>query len=735
MNSNLGVVMLRTLTASVLLAIVLSPAVSFSQELAKTMQVDALWSQGLTGAGYDKIGMWVSSGGYPYDHIEFENRMDNIDGPSGPYTNHETSTAGVIIAAGDLLDARGIAYKSILDVYDSNGGLLEIEDEANAGMEIASLSFEAVDYYGFPEMFLDNVAKNASNFLFFQSAGNAGDKVSGQGKNNLSIGSVNILTSAYENPGDVLIGNSATGPSSDKRIKPDLVAPGGPFTACVETNGYAPAIGPATSYSAPAAAGVGVLLQQHYQIIHGESNPMSSATLKALLIHSAEEAGPANGPDAQFGWGLINAKRAATYITMDTFNDDVISTDTYSGLTIEKQIYSNELQPIKVTIVWTDPPGGMTFPGDINFNTPKLVNDLDLKILKDGETFYPWTLNPSNPLEAINTTENHLDNVEQVYIPSPTEGTYTVHIDHDGTLTDGYQKFSLIVTGDSEEPTPRALKQELLYDLEFLYASYAGTEGKGGKGDKAGKGDPADRLKKSIEHVEKSLKDKYWEDDFYLTKEGKKVFDEEKNAVKDLKKIIKEDKNPEDLKADVLDIMIGFVDVDETLAKLELDDAIENNGDPHELQEAQKDWDKAQEEIIKEHWDHAIDKFKKVWEHAYKALENVGLAKFNTASEMAEAVTVETPTGFSLDDNYPNPFNPTTTISFNVPEYSDVSVAVYNLMGEKIRTLVADNRAAGNYKVNWDGTDSHGNAVSTGMYFYELKAGDFKQVKRMTFMK
>ena len=96
---------------------------------------------------------------------------------------------------------------------------------------------------------------------------------------------------------------------------------------------------------------------------------------------------------------------------------------------------------------------------------------------------------------------------------------------------------------------------------------------------------------------------------------------------------------------------------------------------------------------------------------------------------------VETPTGFSLGDNYPNPFNPTTTISFNVPEYSAVSIAVYNLMGEKIRTLVADSRAAGNYQINWDGTDNHGNAVSTGMYFYELKAGDFKQVKRMTFMK
>ena len=198
---------------------------------------------------------------------------------------------------------------------------------------------------------------------------------------------------------------------------------------------------------------------------------MRSAALKALLIHTAEEAGDHPGPDAEFGWGLINAKRAAEYITRDIFNDDVISTSSISnGGTYERQIYSDGTEPIKVTVVWTDPPS-------VNFDcdgddkaAPRLVNDLDLKISK-GIIYKPWTLNPSNPPEAINTSENHFDNVEQVYIEKTTAGWYTIQIDHDGTLTNGSQNFSLIVTGDSEEP-PFSLKgdkNKFLNELEALF--------------------------------------------------------------------------------------------------------------------------------------------------------------------------------------------------------------------------------------------------------------------------
>jgi hypothetical protein len=77
-----------------------------------------------------------------------------------------------------------------------------------------------------------------------------------------------------------------------------------------------------------------------------------------------------------------------------------------------------------------------------------LVNDLDLRLTYSASTFYPWKLdgaNPTNP--ATNNSENNVDNVEMVYIATPAAGTYTITVDHDGTITDGSQAFSIIISG------------------------------------------------------------------------------------------------------------------------------------------------------------------------------------------------------------------------------------------------------------------------------------------------
>jgi flagellar hook assembly protein FlgD len=75
---------------------------------------------------------------------------------------------------------------------------------------------------------------------------------------------------------------------------------------------------------------------------------------------------------------------------------------------------------------------------------------------------------------------------------------------------------------------------------------------------------------------------------------------------------------------------------------------------------------------------------------------------------------------FQLFQNYPNPFNPVTTIKYNVPEKARVSIAVYNTLGQKIKTLVDKNITVGNYKVTWNGQDDFGNKVSSGVYFYHM---------------
>ena len=86
---------------------------------------------------------------------------------------------------------------------------------------------------------------------------------------------------------------------------------------------------------------------------------------------------------------------------------------------------------------------------------------------------------------------------------------------------------------------------------------------------------------------------------------------------------------------------------------------------------------------------------------------------------------------FSLEQNYPNPFNPETVISYRLSVVSDLTLAVYNLLGEKIVTLVDARQGAGRHQVRWNGRDENGQPVSSGVYLYRLRAGNFVQTRKM----
>jgi len=94
------------------------------------------------------------------------------------------------------------------------------------------------------------------------------------------------------------------------------------------------------------------------------------------------------------------------------------------------------------------------------------------------------------------------------------------------------------------------------------------------------------------------------------------------------------------------------------------------------------------------------------------------------------------PSGFRLSQNYPNPFNPETEIRFQSPKTTQVVMKIYNVNGQEIRSLL-DKRlfAAGTYAVRWDGKDDHGHPVSSGVYFYQLKADEFSEVKKMSLLR
>jgi hypothetical protein len=94
-----------------------------------------------------------------------------------------------------------------------------------------------------------------------------------------------------------------------------------------------------------------------------------------------------------------------------------------------------------------------------------------------------------------------------------------------------------------------------------------------------------------------------------------------------------------------------------------------------------------------------------------------------------------TPKSFELRQNYPNPFNNQTLIRFDLRRPEEVSLTIYNILGQKVRTLVEGRMSAGSQTVGWDGKDEKGNDLSSGVYFYRLKAGQLTETKRLVLLK
>lgn len=93
------------------------------------------------------------------------------------------------------------------------------------------------------------------------------------------------------------------------------------------------------------------------------------------------------------------------------------------------------------------------------------------------------------------------------------------------------------------------------------------------------------------------------------------------------------------------------------------------------------------------------------------------------------------PDEFALGSNYPNPFNPTTTLRFDLPEASRITLKIYNILGQEVRTLISGEKPAGMYEILWDGKDALGRAVSSGAYLYRIQAGKFTKTRKMLLVK
>lgn len=292
----------------------------------------------------------------------------------------------------------------------------------------------------------------------YNDGGNSGgyDTISGggMGKNLLCVGAVEDVNGGYSQPSSVTMTSfSCWGPADDGRIKPDIVGNGRGLISPLagSDSEYASIFDDysGTSMSSPNVAGSLGLLIQEWRSTHPGQADMLSSTLKALVLHTADECGANNGPDYKFGWGLLNTWKAAQVIAQDVTQPATISEQHVSSTdTFDIVLTTNGSPELRATICWIDLPGNVPPPA-VDPTTRILINDIDMNIRSATRplSYYPWILNPASPTAAASTGDNNVDNVEQVVINNPGTDTWILQVAADGPLANGAQRFSLIITG------------------------------------------------------------------------------------------------------------------------------------------------------------------------------------------------------------------------------------------------------------------------------------------------
>ena len=294
----------------------------------------------------------------------------------------------------------------------------------------------------------------------------------------LMITNAVTTTNVIENTNIVMSVYSSWGPTDDGRIKPDVVAAGGvgrvsdamvditppieeglysTFTNLPDMTNMSYEVFDGTSAAAPTVAGsLNLLVQLHRRQVGNNNQPMLASTLRALAIHTADEASDHPGPDYRFGWGLFNALSAANLMTNNFHSDSLahikevplynIRTVATNGTTtdytdyIQFPVVARGSEPLKVTLCWNDPPPQTFLSHALDPTNRMLINDLDLRLMSQSssgsQTNFPWVLNPATPAAGAMKADNDRDNVEQVVIESPaTNGVYDVQVRSKGNLT------------------------------------------------------------------------------------------------------------------------------------------------------------------------------------------------------------------------------------------------------------------------------------------------------------
>lgn len=498
-----------------------------NDQVAATISVNRVYPSAsnnlnLSGRGFTAR-QW-DGGRVGFNHLEFRNRQMTQGDGNPNVDDHATHVGGTILARGATPRARGMAYEATMRSFDYGNPVNEQATEAANGAMVGNHSWseqvgwrpgtqwiwsgnpnsvtdERYGYYSASARAWDNLAYNAKYYLIVKSAGN--DRGNGprpgeqyleqqtntvktqpaandpayrapsgpydcmanftNSKNLLVVGAVNGNNNGYTGPTSVVMSSfSAWGPTDDGRIKPDLVSDGvGVYSPVDDGQGYS--IYSGTSMSTPSITGAVVLLQEQYSNTHNKKL-MTAALTKALLINTTDEAGQTPGPDYVFGWGQANILRAANHIGSDSATTMLLDGSIAQGEVINLPV-TVQGGRLDLTMVWNDPPATV-LPLALNNRTPRLINDLDLRVKDQSGNVIglPWRLNPEIPTAAATLGDNIVDNVERINLSGLADGNYTIEITHKGDLQNNLQEYALAISGISGPLVNNTCKPVVFYN-------------------------------------------------------------------------------------------------------------------------------------------------------------------------------------------------------------------------------------------------------------------------------